>query len=107
MVFVTTVKGLMSIPCQYCFLAVVLALAGSGRAAADEAAKPPVFAVRTARGRPVEGAWRQLKADWSVRVGEGDGTLVSGDNVLTVRRVGVPLPPLPVADHLILTNGDR
>jgi hypothetical protein len=94
----------MSIPCQYCFLAVALVLASSSRAGADEAAK---FAVRTARGTAVEGTWRQLKTDWSVRVGEGDGTLVSGDSVLTVRRVGIPLPPLPVTDHLILVNGDR
>jgi hypothetical protein len=76
-------------------------------ARADETAPAPVFAVRTAGGTVVQGAWRELKADWSVRVGEGDGSRIADDNVLSVRRVGAPLPPLPIDDHLVLANGDR
>jgi hypothetical protein len=55
----------------------------------------------------VQGSWRQLQTDWSVRLGADGRTLISGDDVLTVRRVDVPLPPLPIEDHLILANGDR
>ncbi len=42
-----------------------------------------------------------------MRLGDGDGIRVSGDDVLTVRRVDAPLPPMPVDDHLLLANGDR
>ncbi|HWG46318.1 MAG TPA: NPCBM/NEW2 domain-containing protein [Gemmataceae bacterium] len=55
----------------------------------------------------MSGSWRQMKPDWSVRLGEGDGTRIAGDDVLTVRRVDVPLPSQPVEEHLILVNGDR
>jgi hypothetical protein len=79
----------------------------AGAATADEGPKAPVFVVRTAAGEQVRGAWRELKADWSVRLGEGDGTPVAGDDVLTVRRADVPLPPFPAEEHLLLANGDR
>ena len=42
-----------------------------------------------------------------MRLGEGDGTVIAGSDVLSVRRPNVPLPPLPVEEHLILANGDR
>jgi hypothetical protein len=76
-------------------------------ASAGEPAKPPRFAVRTAQGTPVEGPWHTLQADWSARVGDGDGTRIAGADVLGVRRVDVPLPPLPMDYHLVLANGDR
>jgi hypothetical protein len=105
--FATTVKRGMSILCQYCGLAVLIVLTAAGPAEAGEAGKEPVFAVRTGRGTTLEGTWRELKPDWSIRAGEGDGTAVTGDNLLTVRRVDVPLPPLHADDHLLLANGDR
>jgi hypothetical protein len=104
--FTATVKRLPLIPRQTCSLTFVLVLV-SAAAQADEAAPAPVFAVRTAAGTVVQGAWRELKADWSVRVGEGDGSRIAGDNVLSVRRAGAALPPLPIDDHLVLANGDR
>ncbi len=79
----------------------VLVLAGGGRA--DEADRPPAFAVHTAAGKDVRGPLRELKADWSVRVGD---EVVAGGDVLTVRRLGLPLPPLPADEHLVLANGD-
>jgi hypothetical protein len=75
--------------------------------AADEDAKPSVCTVQTATGAPVDGVLRELKPDWSVRLGEGDGTSIPGRDVLALRRTGVPLPPLPADEHLILANGDR
>jgi hypothetical protein len=85
-------------------------LASSGVASgvrADEVPKTPVFVARTASGGLVRGSWRELKTDWSVRLGEGDGTPVAGAEVLTVRRADAPLPPFPIDDHLLLANGDR
>ncbi len=84
-------------------LAVLLA---AGGARADEAAKPSLFVVHTAAGKDLRGSLRELKADWSVRLGER-GTAVPGGEVLTLRRVGLPLPSLPADEHLILANGDR
>jgi hypothetical protein len=107
MVFITTVKRLLATPHRSFSLATVLALVSVVAVGADEAAPAPLFSVRTTRGTAVQGAWRELKADWSVRVGEGDGSRIAGDNVLSVRRAGAPLPPLPDEDHLVLINGDR
>ena len=53
----------------------------------------PAFIVQPADGKAVEGPLRELGPDWSVRV--GDGARVDGGDVLTVRRSGRPLPPLP------------
>jgi hypothetical protein len=72
-----------------------------------QAEQAPVFAVRTADGDVVRGIWRRLKSDGGVQVGAGEGTWISAANVLSVRRPDVPLPPLPMDQHLLLTNGDR
>jgi hypothetical protein len=81
---------------------VLVLAAGGGRA--DEADRTPVFAVRTAAGKDVRGPLRELKPDWSVRVA---GEAIPGGDVLVVRRAGLPLPPLPADEHVILANGDR
>jgi hypothetical protein len=107
MVFFATVKGAMSIPWHHFVRLFSLPLLLIGSVRADASAKPLVFALRTASRPILEGTWSQLKSDWSVRLGQGDGTLVSGADVLSVRRGDVPLPPLPMEDHLILANGDR
>jgi hypothetical protein len=105
--FPPTVKRLRLIPRQDFWLAICLALLLSAAARPDEAAKAPRFAVRTTDGSLLTGSWRELNSDWSLRLGEGDGTRVASAKVVTVRRVDVPLPPLPMEDHLILANGDR
>ncbi len=107
MVLASSVKCLLSRKWQYGCPVVFAILLSAGPATADETAKPPTFAVRTAGGTRVRGVCRELKTDWSVRLGEGDGTLVSGDNLLTMRRADVALPPMPVDEHLLLANGDR
>lgn len=33
--------------------------------------------------------------------------MIAGNDLLTVRRLDVPLPPLPADDHFLLANGDR
>ncbi|HEY7326576.1 MAG TPA: NPCBM/NEW2 domain-containing protein [Gemmataceae bacterium] len=97
----------MSIPWYHFLLFFTLAQPFVTSAQAEEAPKTPVFTVRTTTGQVVKGTWRQLKSDWSVRLGEGDGTMISGADVLSVRRVDVGLPRLPMDNHLILANGDR
>jgi hypothetical protein len=104
--FSPAVKGVLPIPWPLFLLACSLAPM-SAAAGAGEATKVPIFAVQTARGTLAKGSWRELKSDWSVHLGEGDGTRIAGANVLSVRRVDVPLPPLPMDYHLILANGDR
>jgi hypothetical protein len=62
--------------------------------------------VQTAGGEPLRGRLHELRDDWSVRVGDGEGRLVPGRDVLAVRGAGVSLPPFPAEDHLLLANGD-
>jgi hypothetical protein len=82
-------------------LSALLACAGAVRAG-DAAA--PVFVVQTADGKAVEGRLRELEPDWSVRLGD-DGR-VDGADVLSVRRVGRPLPARPAKTQLLLAGGD-
>jgi hypothetical protein len=67
----------------------------------------PAFVVHTAAGKDLRGPLRALKADWSVTLAGGENTTVPGSDVLTLRRAGRPLPPMPAGEHLILANGDR
>jgi hypothetical protein len=68
----------------------------------------PIFVVQTAAGKSLRGPLRRLTADWEVRVGSGAaGRRVAGADLVSVRRVGVALPPLPTDEHLVLVNGDR
>lgn len=48
-----------------------------------------------------------MQSDWSVLLDGREGTLIPAADVLNVRRLDVPLPPLPMDHHLILANGDR
>jgi hypothetical protein len=89
-------------------------LLGPGAAAWPEAEKQPLFVVHTAGGADHRGPVRELRADWSLRVGDkGAETVLAGPEVVSVRRLRVavpplvPLPPLPDGEHLVLANGDR
>lgn len=70
--------------------------------AAEEPAPP--FVAATAGGEAVRGPLRELKPDWSLRLGDQS---VPGKEVLSLRRAGAKLPPFPVEQHLLLANGDR
>ena len=65
----------------------------------------PAFLVHTTAAKPLEGALAELGADWSVRLEKGEK--VAADDLVSLRRPGMGLPPLPAGHHLILTNGDR
>ncbi len=98
---------MLSLQWQHFFPLFSLTLLFPASMRAETPTKPAVFAVQTARGPLVKGTWRQLKSDGSVRLGEGVGTGVPGSDVVSIRRIDLALPPLPMEDHLILANGDR
>jgi NPCBM/NEW2 domain len=85
---------------------IILALCATlalGSARADDAAAPD-FVVQTSDGKAAKGRLRELGPDWSVRL--GDGALVDGAGVLSVRQVGRSLPSRPVRTQLLLAGGD-
>src|SRR5262249_11232374 len=58
----------------------------------------------TADGSSVTGPLVGLYEDWSVRLGP---QRIKGCEVMTLRRAGLPLPPHPQDEQLVLANGDR
>ena len=69
---------------------------------AEEPMQP--FVATTASGESVRGPLHLLKADWTLRL--GDKTLTAND-IVSIRRANVKLPPMPAETQLILANGDR
>lgn len=104
--FLATVKRAMSILWQQFLPAILLAALTFAEARLGAAETPPLFAVWSARGPVIQGPWRELKADWSVRIGTASGTRIAGSQLVSLRQLDVPLPPPPTEDHLILANGD-
>jgi hypothetical protein len=72
-----------------------------------EEASPAGMIVQTADGASLRGPLRELRADWSVRIGGESARLIPAGDLLGLRAAGVRLPPFPREDHLILANGDR
>jgi hypothetical protein len=95
------------VPCLT-YLALLLGLAAvAARPPAADDKEEPVFRVTTAAGKVVRGPLRRLTADWEVEVGKGVRRRVAGADVVYLRQEGLPGPPLPTDEHLILANGDR
>lgn len=70
--------------------------------------KRVVFVVQAADRAAPRGPLRELKQDGSVLLGAGkEGSRVAGADVVSIRRLGVPLPAPPMGEHLVLSNGDR
>ncbi len=72
-----------------------------------EAAAPPEFTASLAEGKVKQGPLRQLGKDWSLHLGPANAPAVPAGDLLSLRQVGVSLPPLPEDTHLVLVNGDR
>jgi len=85
----------------------LLLTAGAALALPAEPAKPPIFVVSQAEGKPLQGPIREIRKDWSVHLGGNAEANILGPDVLSLRQAGLPLPPLPEETHLILVNGDR
>jgi hypothetical protein len=70
-------------------------------------AAEPLFVARTAAGKELRGPLHKLTADWSIEIGKGVRHKITGTDLLSLRRDGVVLPPLPRDEQVILANGDR
>src|SRR5437660_1462208 len=68
--------------------------------------EPAPFILHTADGRNLSGPLRKLAPDGSIRLGGDRPILVSGPEVVNLRRA-IPLPDYPKKNVVILTNGDR
>jgi hypothetical protein len=82
-----------------------LALAGLAAyaTARPEGDRAPAFLAHTAAGKDLTGPLKELKADWSVRLGDHE---VGRGELVGLRRQGARLPPYPEGEHLVLANGD-
>jgi hypothetical protein len=87
------------------FLISLLLAPGQGRE--PEAGNAPTFVLETSSGQDFRGPLVQVLDRWTVRLGGARRVRRGGDEWLTLRRTGVPLPAFPGAAHLVLTNGDR
>jgi hypothetical protein len=67
----------------------------------------PTFTLHSSDGKTFKGPLRELAWDWTVSLGGRDGVKLKGEDVLSLRRAAVALPPPPADDHLVLHNGDR
>ena len=66
----------------------------------------PEFRAERGEGPVVQGKLRELGKGWAVQLGEGkEGAIPAGD-LISLRRVGVLLPPLPEEAHVVLVQGD-
>jgi hypothetical protein len=80
-------------------------LVWSATAAVEE--KGPTFLVHTTSGADERGRIRSLETDWSLRLGGDKERRLAGGEIVSLRQVGLPLPPLPANRHVLLANGDR
>jgi hypothetical protein len=83
-----------------------LLLAGVPLPAEEPAA--PAFAAGSTDGATVSGPLEELAADWSVRLGGTKPARVKGGELLSLTRLGRPLPGFDLSEqHLVFVNGDR
>jgi hypothetical protein len=69
--------------------------------------EPQSFTASSASGVPLTGAIQTLDKDWSVTVAGERATRIPGADLISLRRKGTVLPPLPAARQIIFANGDR
>jgi hypothetical protein len=67
----------------------------------------PVFTLHGAEGIAGKGPLRQIRDDWTVRLGGEKPVLLKGDDVVCLRREGADLPRHPLGPQAILSTGDR
>jgi hypothetical protein len=64
------------------------------------------FVLALADGTTATGPLVRIGAQWAVQLG-GLDRQISGEQVLSVRRAGVPRPAMPHGEQVIFANGDR
>src|SRR6516162_6780474 len=85
-------------------LALLLLSFVSGNLSGGE--RQPLFQVDTVSGKPVRGQFSALSEKWELRLAGQEQALCVRE-WLSLRRVGVPLPPVSVETQLVLSSGDR
>ncbi len=68
---------------------------------------PPSFELHTADGTTLSGSLAKLEADWSVSLAAPEAVHLPGAKFVSLRRTSTPLPPHPLGEQIILTDGDR
>jgi hypothetical protein len=76
-------------------------------AASLRAPGEPVFVLHGASGIAGAGPLRKVGDDWAVRLGGERPVLVKGPDFISLRRDGLPLPPQPAGEQVILSTGER
>jgi hypothetical protein len=74
---------------------------------AANAPAAPAFELHTAEGPTVHGPLDKLDEAWNVTLGGGKPTRAAGDDLVSLRRSGLPLPPYPAGEQAVFVNGDR
>jgi hypothetical protein len=88
------------------FLSGFLFLAATGFAGVADDGEP-VFALHLADGTTPVGLLREIGGDWSIRLDGIKSFHAAGMDVISLRRQGMQLPPRPVGEQVVLSNGDR
>ncbi len=91
---------------QFAFLLSLLSLL-SIFAPVAAAASDPAFELHTAAGATTTGPLKELDEDWTLRLKGSKASRVKGGEVVSLRRVGLPLPPPPKVEQVLLANGSR
>jgi hypothetical protein len=70
-------------------------------------ASEPTFTVRSVDGASLTGSLREIGDDWTVVLTGQTAARTPGDDLLSLRRIGLPLPPFPTGPQVLFANGDR
>ena len=68
---------------------------------------PALFTLYTADGPLPSAPLEKIQDEWSISLGGPKPRLVGGAEVISLRREGKLLPPLPRKPQVVFTNGDR
>jgi hypothetical protein len=71
------------------------------------AASAPEFDLHTAEGPPARGPLVKLDEAWNVNLGGAKPVRAVGDEVISLRRGGLPTPAYPTGEQVLFVNGDR
>ncbi|OAI50789.1 hypothetical protein AYO44_17500 [Planctomycetaceae bacterium SCGC AG-212-F19] len=88
----------------------LLALPLSAALVAAGEADPPArleFLVHSASGSPVKGQLKQIDEQWNVLPDAPKPVKIAGADLISIRRVDLPLPGPPAGQQVVFANGDR
>jgi hypothetical protein len=86
---------------------ILLLLMGANPSSGEDKPEPITFLLQAADGKQHTGPLEEIGENWSVQLGGKTSYQERGENVLNLRRAGVPRPAFPKSDQAIFANGDR